>query len=108
MAEADTDAEAGWQGPNREIVGNVDGLAFLASQDVEPFLDHNKATATMGHNGWTKSRDLKHVASVPLIIVEKWKNELGVDVFNPNHAAAVARLLNDPDWAYLRTSAGRV
>ena len=43
------------------------------------------------------------VARIPLIIVAKWRHELGVDYFNPDHQDKVDRLLNDPDWRWLRT-----
>jgi len=32
-----------------------------------------------------------------------WKRDLGVDVFNKDHMPKVKKLLNDPDWAWLRT-----
>lgn len=95
-------------GITRRYVDNVDGVAVLATQDVEGILDWNKKSQNAGHNGYTPSRDMKHIAEIPLIVAELWLNTLGVDVFNKDHAPAVKRLLNDPDWRYLRTSGGRV
>lgn len=92
----------------RRIVDNIDGLAFTAEQDVEPILDLNKAAYNDGTRGYTPSRDLRKIAEIPLIVAEKWRNELGVDVFNKDHAPAVRRLLNDPEYLYLRTAPGRV
>jgi hypothetical protein len=43
-----------------------------------------------------------------MAIVEKWQNELGVDVFNPDHKEAVRRLLNSSEYLYLRTAPGRL
>lgn len=85
-----------------------DGERFAVETvaDVEPIIDLNKALANDG-DGYSPSRELRRIASIPLVIVEKWKNEFGVDVFNKDHAQAVRRLLNDPDWRYLRTSPGR-
>ena len=73
--------------------------------DVGPVLSLNRAQANNG-DGFTPSRDMKHIARIPLVIVEKWKNELGVDVFNKDHDKKIRQLLNDPDWRYLRTSTG--
>lgn len=75
--------------------------------DVEPLLEANKALQTSG-DGYTPSRDLRRAASIPLAIVEKWKNELGIDVFNPDHIGAVRRLLNSNEYAFLRTAPGRL
>jgi len=75
--------------------------------DVEPILEHNKALATSG-DGYTPSREMRRAASIPLAIVEKWKNELGVDVLNPDHMPAVRRLLNSSEYAFLRTAPGRL
>jgi len=95
-------------GIERRIVDTGEGLAFLATQDVQPILDHNKEAYNDGTRGYTPSRDMRKIAEIPLIIAEKWRNELGVDVFDRNHADAVRRLLNDPEYLYLRTAPGRV
>ena len=90
------------------FVDNIDGVAMLAEQDVEPILDSNKAEYNSGIDGWTPSRDMRKVAEIPLIVAEIWRNTLGVDVFDPNHAPAVSRLLNSSEWRYLRTAPGCV
>jgi hypothetical protein len=74
---------------------------------VEPLLEANKALAASG-DGYTPSRELRRAASIPMAIIEKWKNELGVDVFNPDHIGAVRRLLNSNEYAFLRTAPGRL
>lgn len=75
--------------------------------DVEPLLELNKALATSG-DGYTPSREMRRAASIPLAIVEKWRNELGVDVLNPDHMPKVRQLLNSSEWLYLRTAPGRL
>lgn len=92
----------------RRIVDNVDNVAVIAEQDVQAILDHNKQSQADPGRGYTPSRDLRKVAEIPLIVAELWKNTLGVDVFDKNHAPAVRRLLNDPDWLWLRSAPGRV
>lgn len=76
-------------------------------QDVEPILERNKGLARQ-NDGYNASRDMQHAASIPFVVVEMWRNDLGVDIFDPNHAEKVKRLLNDPDWRWLRRSEGRV
>ena len=73
-------------------------------QDVQGVLDHNRAMSNEDHGGWTESRDMRKAASIPLAVIHKWKVEKGVDVFNKDHWEAVRRLVNDPDWRYLRSS----
>lgn len=75
-------------------------------QDVAPILEHNKALQNADDQGWSPSRDLRRAATIPDIIVLKWRNEYGIDVFDRNHWPAVKRLLNDPEWRYLRTAPG--
>ena len=46
---------------------------------------------------------MRKVASIPLVVIEKWKRELGIDVFNKDHMPKVKQLLNDPSYRWLRT-----
>src|SRR5882724_1874833 len=71
-------------------------------QDVEPILERNKALQN-STDGYTPSRDMKFVATIPPIIEMKWRTELGIDINNRNHWPAVKRLLNSSEWSYLRT-----
>lgn len=84
----------------------ADDFAIETVADVQPIIDNNKRLAADG-DGYSPSREMRRIASVPLVIVEKWRNELGVDLFNKDHLPAVRRLLNDPDYRFLRTSPGR-
>lgn len=82
-------------------------LTVHRGEDVEPLLEQNKALAASG-DGYAPSRELRRAASIPMAVVEKWRNELGVDVFNPDHLPAVRRLLNSSEYLYLRTAPGRL
>jgi hypothetical protein len=75
-------------------------------QDVEPILEHNKALQTL-NDGYSPSRDLRRVASIPNVVVEQWMRE-GVNIFDKNCAAEVRRRLNDPTNLFLRTAPGRL
>lgn len=80
---------------------------FAASQDTDPILERNKAMAN--HNdGYSGSREMRRVASIPLILIQKWLHEEGWDAFDPRHADKLAQKLNSSDFAHLRTASGRV
>lgn len=83
-----------------------DAVTIRRVQDVEPILENNKALFN-SDDGYTPSRDLRRVASIPLSVIEEWMKE-GVNIFDPNCAAAIRRRLNDPQYLYLRTAPGRV
>jgi hypothetical protein len=82
-------------------------LTVIRGADVEPILEHNKALHSF-NDGYSPSREWRRAASIPLVIVEKWRNEHGIDVFNPDHMPAVKRLLNSSEYLYLRTAPGRL
>ncbi|WP_269715766.1 hypothetical protein [Caulobacter sp. NIBR2454] len=87
---------------------NGDGsVSYAASQDVEAILDHNKKLATE-NDGWNKTRDMRRVASIPIMLLMKWQAEEGWDAFDPHNADRLAKKLNDPDYAHLRTAPGRI
>lgn len=104
MAREWTEREA--NGVVRHVRIDDDGLITeRLVHDAEPVLERNKALAN--HNdGWTASREMRRVASIPMGVVLAWKHIDGIDVFNPDHAEAVKRKLNDPDWRYLRNAEG--
>jgi hypothetical protein len=85
--------------------GNGDGTFSLSyHQDVEPLLDCNKAKQSAGRDYYASDPDMWKVASVPVTIQYEWIRRYGVDPLKPEHQDLLARLLNDPEWRYLRTS----
>jgi hypothetical protein len=95
-------------GIRREFVRVDDETcAIKASADCSAILDANKQDANHAPN-WNKARDFHHVASIPMIVCEKWMNDYGIDILNPDHKEAVRRLLNSHEWHYLRTGGGRL
>jgi|GEM_PF-2710120 len=88
---------------------------YLMVQDTEASLDRNVAMAN--HNdGWSvdgqgkNSKLLRRCATVPFVVMEKWKEEHGVDYrsTDPDQVAAVNRLLDSSDWSKLRTAHYRI
>lgn len=76
-------------------------------QDVGAAIDLNKKMANE-NDGYSRDRNLKRQAHIPDIIVMKWLNEDGLNVYDPNHADAVWKRLHDPDWRYLLTAPGDI
>jgi hypothetical protein len=68
-------------------------------QDVSAALDANKAAANHASG---PLGDMVHVASIPVSVQLKWLIDKGIDVLNPDHKQAVAKLLDDPEWRYLK------
>jgi hypothetical protein len=72
-------------------------------QDVEPILEQNKERQKKPER--TKAgvkKDWMHAAHIPLVVQEHWLKKFKVDIMNKHHWPEVRKLLNSPDWAYLR------
>lgn len=60
---------------------NEKKLFIQTIEDVEPILEENAIHRAAGNNGFSKERTFRKIASIPLILVEKWMREDGVNVF---------------------------
>jgi hypothetical protein len=73
--------------------------------DIQPLIDSNKKLQNEDHS----IRDeFRLSARIPDVVVYEWKRLFGVDVFNKDHAQAVKKLLNSPDYRYLKTTNRRI
>lgn len=59
-------------------------------------------------DGYTPSRDLQHVASIPMSVIALWIQRYGVDPTARGNETLLMRLLNDPEWREVRTGPGTV
>lgn len=83
-------------------------LRLIASQATDPITDRNRAMATT-NDGYTPSREMRRVASIPALIRMKWLAEEGWDAWRPDlYAAKLMQKLNDPTWHHLRTAPGHL
>ena len=73
-------------------------------QDCEPLIDHCKRVANEGLKDQGIKEGWWHYASYPAIIIEKWMNEYGVNVFDKDHKKKVLELTNRPEYRYLKTT----
>lgn len=70
-------------------------------QDVAPLIDKNKASQV---DGFDKRSEFWHAAHIPTIVMYQWITKHGVNAWNPAHRDGVKRLLNDPEYRYLRVN----
>jgi len=84
---------------------STDTTIVGSEQDVVKLLEQNKRL--QNDDDYTK-QGIKagwwHYASYPAIIIEKWFNEYGVNVFDRNHEKKVTELTNRPEYRYLKTT----
>ena len=75
--------------------------------DVEPIIDANKRLYNNG-DGYSKSREWKRVASIPIAVQLQWIQKYGCDPLGKGNEKLLKRILNDPEWRYLRTAPGMI
>lgn len=82
------------------------------SQDVSQLFKHNRAQSNVAGDTW--QGEFHKVASVPLVIVEMWGQEMRAAGYaNPNplakeHEKWLIGKLNSPDFQRLRTKMGNI
>lgn len=83
------------------------GFTIQSVQDVEPILENNKTLQSVTQ----KSDWGRHIASIPLVMIEKWSKESGVNLLalpKDEFARFIKRKIDDPDYRWLRTTSGAV
>lgn len=88
-------------------IHEADGvLAFERVQDVEPILGFTHAQRVAGDVG---SNEMRHAASIPMVLVEAYCNDRGITfaefMANPVH---IKTMCNDPALKPFRVWEGRV
>ena len=86
-----------------------DTLIIRESQDLSPIFDRNAELRNEGisGDGYSDTRELRRVASIPLVVVNQWYRE-GFNIFDEKNAAELKRRLNDSENLFMRTSIGQV
>lgn len=82
------------------------------SQNVNPILQKNKRLYTL-NDGYSKSKDLKRVASIPTMVLELWAREYnGTNNWwriPLSERRKILKLkLNSNEYRYFRTASGRM
>lgn len=76
--------------------------------DIESIVEENKRRQNDGTGGWSKSKEWRHAASIPFIMLVKWAEEAGVDMNSPAMSEIIKKKMNDPDFRLFRTATFRV
>jgi hypothetical protein len=85
---------------------DADTLYSHVRQDVEPILDQN---ARWREQEQPKTDGMKHVASIPMAVLELWLNEevargaVHLTLGSKEMDQLIRRKLRDPAWIHLRT-----
>lgn len=95
-----------------DYVPETDTTAVYREQEgasIQAILDANKAMQN-DPDLWRKGvkNSWAQYAHIPAIVLEKWLNEHGVDAFkkeNWEKGGSVWKLLNSPEYRYLKTTA---
>lgn len=85
----------------------TDERTILTVQNVDAILDNNQAQMNSGHDGYTPSRDLKKVASIPLVIANELLKK-GINIMLPEDWPKIASMLDSKDWEKFRTATGKI
>ena len=87
-----------WHEPTKE-------MAIEHIQDIKPLIDSNKKLQQEDHH---IADDFRLSARIPMTVYYEWKNKYGVDMFDPNHKEGVKKLINSPEYRYLKTTSRRI
>lgn len=88
-----------------EYDSQTDETKIIYTGDSTPYLEQSKAEAN--DDDQTKigiKAGFWRYASIPPAVQIKWLVEHGVDVYNKDHGEAVGKLVNSPEYRYLKTT----
>ena len=85
----------------------TDEMTIGYAADSTPLIELNKA---MQKDDEFSKKGIKDefwmYASIPVAVQVDWLINKGVDILNKDHAKKMFSLLNDPEYAYLKTTSG--
>ena len=87
-----------WHEPTKE-------MAIEHIENIQPLIDSNKKLQQEDHH---IKDEFRLSARIPMTVYYEWKNKYGVDLFNPDHKEGVRKLINSPDYRYLKTTNRRI
>lgn len=99
-------------GIDHYIITDDDGSnRFEAVGDTDAVIERNKILRN-ANDGYSQSRELARIATVPEVLILKWLNEEGWWFYDAGHDPDVAKKLwqklNDVEYQHLRTSDVRI
>jgi len=80
-----------------------------STQDVSPALDYTAKLRNAPEYAQAGIKnDMQHVAHIPAVVVLKWINEHGFDATTAHPREILRFIERNPEYAYLKTTAGRI
>jgi hypothetical protein len=83
------------------------GFKLEATQDVSAILDMNKALQNEGI-AKGEGKEWWHAGQVPMIVLQQWAKDAGLNMNDPAFGAVIKRKLNDSDNRAFRTGLFRL
>lgn len=74
---------------------------------IDQILEHNHFLETDTGKGWSKTREFRRVASIPLAVLDIWRGE-GINWHDPNHWPAIRAKLDSNEFRMFRTAPGHL
>lgn len=80
-----------------------DNVIIGHHQDTTALLESNKyALLDLDKHKRQSKKEWAHYAKIPEIVILEWKAKYGVDFYDANHWKKVMKLLDDPEYKYLK------
>jgi len=70
-------------------------MIIRRTEDVEPVIDETTEFRNSARNGFSKSGNWRKIGSLPLIVVEQWMREKGIDLMAKGNERYVRQALNE-------------
>jgi hypothetical protein len=85
-------------------------MTIRNTHDVTDIIEANKRRANASLDQRFGNEMMHSVAEIPLALVVKFKKDYNVDVFSdePEHKLKLRKLLDSPDYRYLKTTTKRL
>src|SRR5687768_8650815 len=83
-----------------------DSLTIKHEQDCTNIIEYNKRLVIAADHTQQIKNDWIKYASVPNVVIEKWRREYGINFFtrDPDHCKKVMMMINSSDWSGVKTS----
>ena len=85
---------------------SADSFTLTRHQDAQPILDQNARERNANSNANANSVVGRKVASIPLVVWQNWMQATNGEI--QKDPKLLAKYLNDPDNAFLRTHNSRI
>ena len=74
---------------------NSHRMIIKRTEDVEPIIEDVTEFKNNTRNGFSKSGNFRKIGSIPMIVVQQWLLEKGIDLMAPGNEKYVLQALNE-------------